>query len=41
MSLLAHKRTNDKVRFPRVSGDEPAMGGSGEAADVFSPRERG
>ena len=28
-------------RFPRVSGDEPSVGGSGEVGDVFSPRERG
>ena len=27
--------------FPRVSGDEPSVGGSGEVGDVFSPRERG
>ena len=28
-------------RFPRVSGDEPALPCSASAATVFSPRERG
>ena len=27
--------------FPRVSGDEPAWGGSAISIDTFSPRERG
>ena len=28
-------------RFPRVSGDEPAIGGVKESFESFSPRERG
>ena len=28
-------------RFPRVSGDEPAARGAGNALLGFSPRERG
>ena len=27
--------------FPRVSGDEPALGMQGEQIQQFSPRERG
>ena len=27
--------------FPRVSGDEPAIGGMKESFESFSPRERG
>ena len=30
-----------RVRFPRVSGDEPSIGGIISAGLKFSPRERG
>ena len=36
--LLLHERV---VRFPRVSGDEPAAMYLSELASTFSPRERG
>ena len=28
-------------RFPRVSGDEPTVGGDDDGSAAFSPRERG
>ena len=30
-----------KERFPRVSGDEPALAARGTRSLAFSPRERG
>ena len=29
------------ARFPRVSGDEPVVAGTGNLTEEFSPRERG
>ena len=29
------------MRFPRVSGDEPALNELADKEDAFSPRERG
>ena len=41
MSPELHSGAGRAVRFPRVSGDEPAQGVGGKLGKVFSPRERG
>ena len=38
MGLVSRTRHSG---FPRVSGDEPQVGGVHADEDVFSPRERG
>ena len=41
MSLRLKSRSSQAARFPRVSGDEPPVGGGYWARRTFSPRERG
>ena len=41
MSLARRAAEDEAVRFPRVSGDEPATHSLMVSANVFSPRERG
>ena len=41
MSPTTHERNEMSKRFPRVSGDEPALSLLVDAQDEFSPRERG
>ena len=41
MSLPVAREHNPSRRFPRVSGDEPALQGAQAAIEEFSPRERG
>ena len=41
MSPPLEKLANPRVRFPRVSGDEPQTMISSGTLTVFSPRERG
>ena len=41
MSLPVNLLWQGTDRFPRVSGDEPAIGGMKESFESFSPRERG
>ena len=41
MSRLAQRLSECQLSFPRVSGDEPAIGINKATTSVFSPRERG
>ncbi len=41
MSLFGKVATNQKVSFPRVSGDEPVCVAAGMSPSEFSPREWG
>ena len=41
MSRSAFVRCLSGIRFPRVSGDEPAYGLANSYEVTFSPRERG
>ena len=41
MSLCSTEAEAQALRFPRVSGDEPAEIGWAAASIRFSPRERG
>ena len=41
MSRASLKASKLLLRFPRVSGDEPALASLNYADIVFSPRERG
>ena len=41
MSPRARAGPHPDRGFPRVSGDEPQVGGVHADEDVFSPRERG
>ena len=41
MSLVLVEVAASRASFPRVSGDEPRMGGGMGRKEGFSPRERG
>ena len=41
MSPEGRRAARPHVRFPRVSGDEPAVAGGNADTFKFSPRERG
>ena len=41
MSRVCIYYTRASLRFPRVSGDEPAYRFQDKNRDMFSPRERG
>ena len=41
MSPYLPGAADDYTRFPRVSGDEPAVAGGNADTFKFSPRERG
>ena len=41
MSPRRSMNADDILRFPRVSGDEPAFVAAETGAALFSPRERG
>ena len=41
MSPICEDNNNDRKRFPRVSGDEPAWFALTPGFTAFSPRERG
>ena len=41
MSPNKYLTLSSQVRFPRVSGDEPALNTTAPADRKFSPRERG
>ena len=41
MSPRSRARGYTRIRFPRVSGDEPYVGKTKDALTMFSPRERG
>ena len=41
MSRVRRDQVGFRLRFPRVSGDEPLMNGVTQRFAPFSPRERG
>ena len=41
MSRMQKRWNGVQIRFPRVSGDEPAVGCELDERYMFSPRERG